>query len=55
MAINQVANSLFLFLVAGLCEIGGGWIIDGTTPDRFDAIGAGIALAGVSVIMYWPR
>ncbi len=32
-----------------------GWIIDATTPDRFDAIGAGIALAGVSVIMYWPR
>ncbi len=111
MAINQVAHSAFLFLVAGLCEIGGGWlvwqwfragrgflwglvggvflilygiiptfqpahfgrvyatyggffivlsllwgwIIDGTTPDRFDAIGAGIALAGVSVIMYWPR
>lgn len=111
MAINQVAHSAFLFLIAGLCEIGGGWlvwqwfregrgflwglvggvllilygiiptfqpahfgrvyatyggffivlsllwgwIIDGTTPDRFDTIGAGIALAGVSVIMYWPR
>lgn len=32
-----------------------GWQIDETTPDRFDLIGGGIALAGVLVIMYWPR
>jgi small multidrug resistance family-3 protein len=32
-----------------------GWQIDGVTPDRFDIIGAGIALIGVFVIMYWPR
>ncbi len=32
-----------------------GWIVDATAPDRFDVIGALVALAGVSIIMYWPR
>ena len=32
-----------------------GWILDANVPDRYDAVGAAIALVGVSVIMYWPR
>ena len=32
-----------------------GWRIDTVIPDRFDVIGGMIALAGVSIIMYWPR
>ena len=32
-----------------------GWAVDGVRPDRPDAIGAGIALVGMAVIMYWPR
>jgi small multidrug resistance family-3 protein len=32
-----------------------GWKIDQVVPDRFDLIGGLIALAGVGVIMYWPR
>lgn len=32
-----------------------GWKVDGIIPDRFDIIGGAIALAGVSIIMYWPR
>jgi small multidrug resistance family-3 protein len=32
-----------------------GWSFDGTRPDRFDAIGAIIYLAGMTVIMYAPR
>ena len=32
-----------------------GWQIDRVEPDRFDLIGASIALLGVCVIMYWPR
>jgi small multidrug resistance family-3 protein len=32
-----------------------GWKIDGFKPDRWDLIGAGIALIGVGVIMYMPR
>ncbi|MGB7788104.1 hypothetical protein [Methanoregula sp.] len=32
-----------------------GWQIDGVVPDRFDIIGAAIAIIGVFVIMYWPR
>lgn len=32
-----------------------GWWVDGIAPDKFDMIGALIALAGVAVIMYWPR
>jgi small multidrug resistance family-3 protein len=107
----EVAKSLLYFLIAGLCEIGGGylvwiwlregksawvgmlgalllvfygiiptlqtaafgrvyaayggifivlsilwgWQIDKTMPDRYDLIGASIAMVGVLVIMYWPR
>ncbi len=32
-----------------------GWVVEGTEPDRFDIIGSLIALAGVAVMMYWPR
>ncbi len=32
-----------------------GRAFDGFRPDRFDVIGAAIALVGVAVIMYWPR
>lgn len=106
-----IAKSLFYFILAGLCEIGGGyliwlwlrqdksfwlglsgavlltvygiiptlqpanfgrvyaaysgvfillsllwgWQVDKTVPDKFDLIGALIAIAGVFVIMYFPR
>jgi small multidrug resistance family-3 protein len=39
--------------VAG--SIAWGMIADGYRPDRFDAIGALICLAGMAVIMYGPR
>ena len=32
-----------------------GWLLDGHRPDRADALGALVCLAGVAVIMYWPR
>ena len=32
-----------------------GWKVDKVIPDRFDIIGASIALIGVFIIMYWPR
>lgn len=32
-----------------------GWQIDRVRPDRFDIVGAAIALIGVAIIMYWPR
>jgi small multidrug resistance family-3 protein len=32
-----------------------GWKVDNILPDRFDVIGGLICLAGVGVIMYWPR
>jgi small multidrug resistance family-3 protein len=32
-----------------------GWGIDGRRPDTPDVVGALICLAGVGVIMYWPR
>jgi small multidrug resistance family-3 protein len=108
---TQVAYSLALFALAGLCEIGGGyliwqwwrqganwgigvigglvlflygivptyqpapfgrvyaayggvfvilsilwgWGVDRIAPDRYDLLGGAICLAGVTVIMYWPR
>jgi small multidrug resistance family-3 protein len=109
----QLTQSLFFFFLAGLCEIGGGylvwlwlregrsawlalaggvvlclygviptlqpqsaslrrvyaayggifivlsilwgWRIDKVVPDRFDLIGGAVSLAGVFIIMYWPR
>ncbi len=107
----DIARSLFYFVVAGLCEIGGGyliwlwlregksawygvlgalvlvlygivptlqpahfgrvyaayggifvvmailwgWGIDKQAPDRFDLLGAFVALIGVAIIMYSPR
>jgi small multidrug resistance family-3 protein len=32
-----------------------GVVVDGFRPDRWDYIGAGIALVGVAVLMYAPR
>lgn len=32
-----------------------GWVVDKTTPDKFDLIGGAVALAGVAIIMYAPR
>jgi len=107
----DIARSLSIFLLAGLCEIGGGyliwislrdgkpawlgvaggvalalygviatlqpanfgrvyaayggvfialalvwgWLVNDVRPDRFDLLGAGLALAGVLIIMYAPR
>jgi small multidrug resistance family-3 protein len=109
--ILDIAKSLFYFIVAGLCEIGGGylfwlwlregkkfwvallgaaalilygivptlqpahfgrvyaayggifivlsilwgWQVDKIAPDKFELAGGALALAGVLVIMYWPR
>ena len=108
-----IARSVLLFLVAGVCEIGGGylvwlwlrdgrgvaigalgglilflygvlptlqpagydfgrvyaayggvfvvlsllwgWWLDGTKPDRADAVGAALCIVGVALIMFWPR
>jgi small multidrug resistance family-3 protein len=32
-----------------------GWALDGDKPDLGDAIGGAVALAGVCLIMFWPR
>ncbi|MEE3719607.1 YnfA family protein [Tumidithrix elongata RA019] len=32
-----------------------GWRVDGITPDRFDCLGAAIALLGALAIVYAPR
>ena len=32
-----------------------GWIFEGIVPDRFDIVGAAIALIGVAIIFYMPR
>lgn len=32
-----------------------GWAVDDVRPDRFDLIGATVALVGVGIIMYAPR
>jgi small multidrug resistance family-3 protein len=32
-----------------------GWTFEGIAPDRFDIVGAAIALVGVAIIFYMPR
>ena len=32
-----------------------GWGVDKIAPDKFDMIGGLVCLAGVLIIMYWPR
>jgi small multidrug resistance family-3 protein len=32
-----------------------GWKVDNVAPDSYDILGAGIALIGMSIIMYAPR
>ncbi len=46
-----MVQSLVLFVAAGCCEIGGGYL----APDRFDVLGSLICFIGVAVIMYTPR
>jgi len=41
-----------VFIVSSLIW---GWFVDKKKPDKQDTIGAIIALAGVMVMMYWPR
>jgi len=36
-------------------SIGWGWLVARQAPDRFDLVGGLLCLAGVAVIMYWPR
>lgn len=31
------------------------WLVEGVRPDRWDAIGAGLCLAGAAVILFGPR
>ncbi|MEU5089811.1 hypothetical protein [Streptomyces sp. NPDC021356] len=39
----------------GVCSLLWGAFVDGYRPDRFDAVGAVICLAGMAAIMYVPR
>ena len=65
-----IIRSLLLFIVAGLAEIGGGWLVwqwlrngrsltwglvGGIILFRYDLIGATIALVGVAIIMWGRR
>lgn len=31
------------------------WAVDGMRPDRWDAVGAAVAVAGMAIIMFGPR
>ena len=31
------------------------WSVEGRTPDRWDLIGAGVAIAGALILLYMPR
>jgi small multidrug resistance family-3 protein len=31
------------------------WLVEGNAPDRWDLIGAAVAVAGMAIIMFGPR
>ena len=31
------------------------WVVEGTRPDRWDTLGAGVALLGAAIIVFGPR
>jgi small multidrug resistance family-3 protein len=31
------------------------WLVEGSRPDRWDAIGAGVCLIGAGIILFGPR
>ena len=41
-----------VYIVAALCWL---WAVEGVRPDRWDAIGAGLCLAGAALIYLAPR
>jgi small multidrug resistance family-3 protein len=41
-----------IYIAASLAWL---WIIEGARPDRWDAIGAAVCLAGTAIIMFGPR
>jgi small multidrug resistance family-3 protein len=58
----SIVKSLSLFIIAGSCEIGGGYLIwlwawkaDHFKPDRYDIIGALFCILGVQIMFYVPR
>jgi small multidrug resistance family-3 protein len=32
-----------------------GWVIEGARPDRWDILGATVAIAGAAIILFGPR
>lgn len=51
----SLARSLAYFRLAGLLEIGGGYLIWLWLPDGWDYLGGALCLVGMFVIMYAPR
>jgi small multidrug resistance family-3 protein len=41
-----------IYIAASLAWL---WAVEGRTPDRWDALGAGISILGALVILYAPR
>ena len=38
-----------------VCSLGWLWLVEGARPDRWDAAGAAICLAGAALILFGPR
>lgn len=55
----EFIRSMFYFILVGIFEIGGGYLIwlwlRGGKSALYGVIGGGIALIGVLIIMYAPR
>ncbi len=43
-------GGIFIFLA-----LAWGWLIDGQSPDRWDLLGMGVCLVGVTIILWGPR
>ena len=41
-----------VYIASALCWL---WLAEGVTPDRWDAVGAAVCLAGAAIILWGPR
>lgn len=51
----SILATFAIYVAAAVAEIAGCFAVEGRLPDRWDAIGAGVCLAGAAIIQFSPR
>jgi small multidrug resistance family-3 protein len=43
------------WIIPGMASLAWLWLVEGSRPDRWDVIGAGVCLVGAAIILFGPR